>query len=398
MRPDDYVLWVPKWYPNPNDDQDGNFVEEHARALVTAGGRLGVIFGTYDARPGAPLLAIEAREEHGFPVVRAFYRKRLTGLAPLDRLLKLLLYFIGLTRAYRTVRQQFGRRPALVHVHVLLRTGLWARAYQRLTGIPYLITEHWTLYRPENAHLIGWWRRVLSAWVVRGAVAVHTVSHELAEAMRALGLRNARYVTIPNVVDTTIYHPAASPDPAPRPPTLLHVAVFNEKAKNTSGLLRAFARLREQLPAAQLTIVGYGPAELTLHALAAELGLLAAGAVRFTGKLDRPAVAAEMRQAAAFVLFSNFENLPCVLLEALSSGLPAVATAVGGVAELVEDGRTGWLIAPRDEAALQVALHRALTARGTLLSPTALRQRAEARYSLAAVGRAFRELYKSLKP
>lgn len=396
MQPDDYVLWVPKWYPNPNDDQDGNFVEEHARALAAAGGRLAVIFATYDAHPAAPLLRIEARQEHGFPVVRAFYRKHLTGIELLDRVLKLILYFAGITGAYRAVKKQLGRRPTLVHVHVLLRTGLWARAYRGLTGVPYLITEHWTLYRPENAHLIGWWRRALSAWVVRGAAAVHTVSNELAEAMRTLGLRNGRYVTIPNVVDTAIYHPDTS-TLAPRTPALLHVAVFNEAAKNTSGLLRAFARLRQQLPQAQLTIVGYGPAEEKLHALADELGLLASGAVRFTGKLGRPEVAAEMRAAAAFVLFSNFENLPCVLLEALASGLPAVATAVGGVPELVEDGRTGWLIPPRDEAALQAALHHILTDDTTLLPPAEMRRLAEARYSLRAVGQALRDLYASVQ-
>ena len=387
-----YALWVPKWYPNPNDDQDGNFVEEHARALAAAGGRLAVVFATYDPAPTAPLLRVETTTEYGFPVVRAFYRQRLTGWGPLDRALKLGLYFGGLTRAYRVVRRQFGARPALVHVHVLLRTGLWARAYRALTGIPYLLTEHWTLYRPENAHRIGWGRKILSRWVVAGAAGIHTVSDELARSMRALGLRNPHYCTIPNVVDTNLYYPAAPV--AQTAPHLLTVAVFNEQAKNLSGLLRTFARLRATVPAATLTLVGYGPAEVQLHQLADELGLRASGAVQFTGKLDRPAVAAQMRRASVFTLFSRFENLPCVLIEALASGLPAVATAVGGVPELVIPGETGLLIASEDEAALLAAWHRVLAPGGAQLPPpAALRARAEARYSLPAVGRALRQWY-----
>ena len=105
---------MPKWYPNPNDDQDGNFVEEHARALAAAGGRLAIVFGTYDPAPTAPLLRVEVAEEHGFLVTRTFYRQRLTGWAGLDRGLKLLLYFWGLTRAYRAVQTRLGGRPALV--------------------------------------------------------------------------------------------------------------------------------------------------------------------------------------------------------------------------------------------------------------------------------------------
>ncbi len=387
-----YALWVPKWYPNPNDDQDGNFVEEHARALVAAGGRLAVIFATYDPSPAAPLLRLVEAEEHGFWVARAFYRQHLTGWAPLDKGVKLVLYFWGLARAYHAVQRRLGARPTLVHVHVLLRTGLWARAYRALTGIPYLLTEHWTLYRPENAHRIGWLRLALSRWVVAGAAGIHTVSDELARAMQALGLKNPQYTVMPNVADTALYYPPTLPPF--HPPTLLTVAVFNEPAKNISGLLRTFARLRVEFPAATLTLVGYGPADAELRALAAELGLIDTGAVRFTGKLDRPAVAAEMRRATVFTLFSRFENLPCVLIEALASGLPVVATAVGGVPELVVDGSTGLLIPSEDEPALLAAWRRALAPdRAGLLPPAALRARAEARYSLLAVGRALRAWY-----
>ena len=177
------------------------------------------------------------------------------------------------------------------------------------------------------------------------------------------------------------------------------MAVFTEPVKNLPGLLRTFARLRAEQPAATLTLVGYGAAEAALRAQAAGLGLLATGAVTFTGKLDRPAVAEQMRRAAALVLFSRTENLPCVLIEALASGLPVVATRVGGIPELVEDGRTGWLVPSEDEAALLAALHRVSgPERNALLPPAEMAARAEARYSFRAVGAALQRWYEAAMP
>ena len=172
---------------------------------------------------------------------------------------------------------------------------------------------------------------------------------------------------------------------------LLHVAAFNEAAKNLSGLLRTVAALRPALPGLRLRVAGYGPDEALVRAEAARLGLLADGTVQFLGKLTHHAVAHEMRHATAFVLFSNYENLPCVLLEAQASGLPAVATRVGGVPELLgETNALGRLVPAGDEAALALALHDVLT---TPFDPRALRANALTHYSVAAVGAAFAAWY-----
>ena len=187
-------------------------------------------------------------------------------------------------------------------------------------------------------------------------------------------------------------------DPPARPlaaPVLLNVAAFNEAAKNLRGLLRVVVGLRATVPELQLRIAGYGPDEALVRAYAAELGLLADGTVTFLGKLDHAAVAAEMRQAAAFVLFSNFENLPCVLIEAQASGLPVVATRVGGVAELMPEGsHFGQLVAAGDEPALAAALAALLARPGKQVA--ALREQVVARFGYAAVGRQFGELYRRI--
>ncbi|GAB3830671.1 glycosyltransferase [Hymenobacter jeollabukensis] len=388
------VLMLPKWYPHRYDDQDGDFVARHV-AAIAGHAEVAVLLATV-ARARLPQLAVcEADWDGPWPTLRYYYRARITGLAPLDKLLKLLLYFACVAHGYGQLSRRWGR-PALVHVHVLLRTGVAAWLLRLLTGIPYLVTEHWTLYLPERSHLIGPARRWLTRLVVRGAAARHTVSQALGDAMTRLGFTSRREVVIANVVDTALFRPVEAPTlPEPNRP-LLHVSAFHDSVKNLSGVLRVVAGLRHELPNLRLRVAGYGPDEARLHAYAAELGLLADGTVTFLGKLPHPVVAHEMQQAAALVSFSRAETFGCVLLEARACGCPVVATRTGGVPELFEPaGAFGLLVAPDDEAALAAALRRVLT--GQLpLNPAALRADADHRCSPAAVGRAFADLYSAI--
>lgn len=388
------VLMLPKWYPNRYDDQDGDFVGRHVAAIAPHA-QVAVLFAAVARGPLRALTECDADLSGPVPTLRYYYRARLTGLAPLDKLLKLGLYFWCLARGYRQLVRHWGAPPQLVHVHVLLRTGLFARWLQLTRGIPYVITEHWTLYLPQNAHRIGWLRQLLTRRVVQAAAGLHTVSENLRGALAQLGAHNPRTAIIPNVVDTALFQPATG---AGARAGLLHVAAFNEQAKNLSGLLRVVARLRAARPGLTLRVTGYGPAENQLRQLAAELELLQDGTVTFLGKLSTEAVAAEMRRAACFVLFSNYENLPCVLIEAQASGLPAVATHVGGVPELLPPGGTrGLLVPPQDEAALAAALTQVLD-HPAQFDVRQMRQHAEQHFSHAAVGQQFADFYAAVLP
>lgn len=126
-----------------------------------------------------------------------------------------------------------------------------------------------------------------------------------------------------------------------------------EPVKDQAMLLRAFARLHEAMPCAALLLVGDGALRGALEALAGSLGI--EHRVRFLG--DRDDVPELLGGLDLFVLPSRSEGYSIALLEACASGLPIVATDVGGNSEIVVDGRNGRLVPAGDEQALADAMH-----------------------------------------
>ena len=122
--------------------------------------------------------------------------------------------------------------------------------------------------------------------------------------------------------------------------------------KDQATLLRAFARVHAQSADTALVLVGDGALRAGLEAQSAALGL--GEAVRFLG--DRSDVRQLLQGFDAFVLSSLSEGYSMALLEACASGLPIVATDVGGNREIVAEGRNGLMVAPADEAALAEAM------------------------------------------
>lgn len=144
---------------------------------------------------------------------------------------------------------------------------------------------------------------------------------------------------------------------ADNPPVVLGVGRLSEQ-KDFSTLIRAFARVQSNRDA-RLLILGEGPQRAELEALVVELGL--EQVVSMPGWVPNPV--AYMREAALFVLCSRWEGLPGALIEALFAGVPVVATdAPGGSREILQDGRFGSLIPPRDVNALAVAVQEKLSA------------------------------------
>lgn len=245
--------------------------------------------------------------------------------------------------------------PDLVHVHVLSRTAIPALWLKYTRNTPYVITEHWSRYLPQNVAkgaYRGWIRKWFTELAVRNAECVTTVTQNLANAMQALGLKN-NYVVTPNVADCGLFHPEEKT--IQKDFDFVHVSCFDEPAKNIKGILDAFEQYVQLGLKGNLTIIGDGPDYNSVYAYA-EAKKLLGNRILFTGLMEGEQLASRMRSADALVMFSNYENLPCTIVESLCCGVPVISTDVGGIAEHINPAN-GILIQPRDVTGLVNAMH-----------------------------------------
>lgn len=189
--------------------------------------------------------------------------------------------------------------------------------------------------------------KVMRTRALRVARRIVVPSEYLARFARAWGLDPARIEVLPNPTPqvTDCYLHRRGPEQG----AFVFVGrLTRQKALGTA--IEAVARV----PEARLVIVGEGPERAELERLAAPLD----GRVDFLGPLPREAALDVLRRATAAVLSSEWENLPHAAVEALALGVPVVATAVGGVPELVRDGENGLLVPPGSPEELAAALAR----------------------------------------
>jgi glycosyltransferase involved in cell wall biosynthesis len=260
----------------------------------------------------------------------------------------------------------------LVHVHLSSRASFWRKAVvcglARLARRPYLLHVHGSEFADFYEEC-----RPAARRIVRAVLARATLVLALSQAWRATLERIAPRARI-EVLMNAVPLPAlgGGPQPGERQPTVLF---FGEIArhKGVLELARAFARVADAFPALRLVYAGTGRAVAETRELTARLGL--GERAEFTGWLEAQRKHATLAGATIFVLPSYVEGMPMALLEAMSWGLPVIATPVGGVPEIVTHEVDGLLVPAGDADALAAAIAR-------LMSEPELRER---------LGRAARE-------
>ncbi|NAZ81098.1 glycosyltransferase [Kineococcus sp. R8] len=284
----------------------------------------------------------------------------------------------GVPRWARALREH---RPDVVHVNrAALTSSRDALLAARLLRLPTVVVDH----LPETG--LSWRGRSVQRAVTTGRVTNVAVSVTAARLVEeCAGLRPGSVVTIPNGVPA----PPPAPATARREPKVLGVLARLEHQKGIDVALEAL----RAVPGARLDIAGEGSLSAELLDLAATLGV--ADRVRFRGRAGHPHEL--LHEVDALVLPSRHEAMPLSLLEAMRAGVPVVATAVGGVPEIVVDGRTGLLVPPGDPARLAHACRRVLgdDALRARLSAQA-RAVADAGHSDTVMATAYDRLYRSV--
>jgi glycosyltransferase involved in cell wall biosynthesis len=242
-------------------------------------------------------------------------------------------------------------RPDLISAHSS-KAGILGRLAGRSLRIPVIFTAHGWAFTPG----VPWREAMIYRWIERLAAPLASRIITVSEFDRQLALARGiapadRVVTIHNGMPDIAEELRA--DPSGSPVRLAMVARF-ERQKDHVTLLRALAGLVD-LPW-RLDLIGDGPLLFEAKALSQRLGLV--DRVHFQGQ--RSDVDAWLSQAHVALLITNWEGFPRSILEAMRAGLPVVASAVGGIAESVRHGDTGFTVPPGDVDALRERLKQLL--------------------------------------
>lgn len=375
------ILFISRWYPHRYDPMFGLFVERHARAAAIHND-VSVIYVHADTSISKPFF--EEHHEKHFRELKYYYPVK----KGLGRLISPWHFFSVMKQAFKKL-ESFGRQPDVVHVNILTRMGAFAWWLKRTRDIPYVITEHWSRYQPQHNNFKGFFRKRLTKKVVKHAAAVSTVSDDLRQAMESHGLANDNYKVIPNVVDVDFFHPDKAKEKSNKT-IFIHLSCMEERSKNMSGILRAVKKLENRRDDFILYMVGEGVDLQQTIQKAEGLGLKDR-VVFFTGLKEGDELLKLMQRADAMVLFSRYENLPVVILEAFACGMPVISSDVGGISEHLNNKR-GRLVEPLNEAALTDAMEKMIVEKDTF-DREAIRQYATDHFSMEVIGNQFDKMY-----
>ena len=354
------ILHVVTAFPRSPDDVIVPWLVELLKRLLAAGHEVEVFTSSYRGAPDQVVSGIPVHRFRYFP--RRWERLTHEEAAP-DRMKRSLLYRLmpacfvvaGMIAAWRLCRRQ---RYDVIHVHWPLPLALfgWAAQRARPAGLVttfYGVELRWV--KTAMPFLRGFLR-----WAARRSDRVVAISSYTAAEVREL-------VQLPIEVipyTTSLPPPPPVPRTARRSPGAPFTVLFVGRLVERKGVSHLVDAVNLLLPGAEvrLVIVGDGPERARIEARVRDRGLDGRVAVR--GQVSDAELQAAYAGADAFVLPAvvdrrgDTEGLGVVLLEAMNHRVPVIASAIGGITDIVEDGVSGLLVPPGDAPALAAALGR----------------------------------------
>lgn len=375
------ILFLTSWYPNKEDSTLGIFVQRHAQAAALFH-NVHLLFVSSKADILEP--EITTRAINGFTETVVFYPKVKTSLPILSSIVKLKRYIKYHLIGFEEIKKQ-GFSPDICHCNIMDPSGLAALKFKNKFNIPFVVTEHWTGYLELDGRYNS--NPILKRGIPKigkKAAAILPVSEDLKNALLKHQI-GSRLEVIRNVVDINQFNY----EPKEKSQFLVVTDLENNQ-KNISGIINSFKVFQNAHPNIQLVIAGGGPDELELKQQVTNLQL--SNSIRFLGRINAEQISQELNQSFALVLFSNYENLPCVIIESFACGTPVVSTDVGGISEIINEER-GILISAKNTVQLTQAFQDIMN---TNWDQSKIRKYAVDQFSLEVIGKKFDQVYQSV--
>ena len=363
------VVHIPSWFPDADKPLNGNFI---LRQIETIGAETESIILHHSEADYKPPLPPNI---HFHPV--HYQHKKDLPLAYIAEFKKII--------------QKYGK-PDLIHLHVALPLGPVAAFLAKKYHIPLIISEHWSVYQPMNRASLTAYQKWALRYSYRHSAYITAVSQNLLDNIVStvpVAAKKPQSV-VGNVVDTDLFSLKTSIAPRVKK-QILHVSTLDNDAKNIMGILHAVDALRKRREDFELNIV-HDFRNILAETYVRERGL--DSTVHFLGRKTSAEIAALLHDSDAFLLFSNYENQPCVLLESFSTGTPVVTTPVGGIPEIANENNA-VIVTPKDEAQLVEKLDYMLD-NSKQYDSEIIRQQAKDICSPDVIGKKWTEIYHSV--
>lgn len=382
------VCFVTTNFPRYLGDSEGTFIFEAARAVAQHGHQVRIIaqhwpgYPTHEWMDGLEVI----RPRYWWPESKERLRQEGGGLPVVwARSFRVRFQMIPFILIHTLATARYACGYDVIHAQWTLSAGA-AWVSKIIHHCPVLATLQGSDIFQVTRNWAGSW---LTTLVLRNCDHISVLSQALAQKTESLGIAKEKITLIPNGVDITQF----SPPSQTRKQVILYVGSLI-KRKGVSYLLKAMPAVFQANPSYRLVIVGDGPEAASLKALVAELGLT--DKVVFTGPLPPDKVRQWMQQAKLFVLPSVEEGLGVVLLEALACGTPIVASAVGGIVDVVTPD-VGMLVEPANPVFITDSIKLMLNdeAKWRQMSLDA-RNRAEQLYNWFDIADQFVKLYRQI--
>lgn len=351
-----HILIVSSWYPSEKTPYEGIFVKEQAVALKEEGYQVGVIVPTFrniisSLKPLRFNFLYYFELDDEIPTYHLHILKLLPFRLVFSERINYLIFRISLYRFMKQYIAQIGM-PDLIHGHIILMGGYIAMLVAQILSLPLVVTEHgssilqfrksWTPYLTKVTH---------------GAHCLISVSHYFSKIVT--GVTGVATEVVPNMVDTDFFtlRPYKVNLDGKR---ILIIARLN-RDKGIHVLLQAFSAAYKGNKNISLDIGGSGEQEVHLKQMVRSLGI--EGQVRFLGQLSGEQVRDSMHNADVLVLTSiSVEYSGGILVEAMATGLPIIATRSGAPQEIISNDHLGLLVSHVNVLELKNALVTTLSA------------------------------------